>query len=507
MSKRGNIFKLSAMLTIGTLIGAIIALLFAPKSGKETRTQIKNSSLNTVNKLKSARNKTQENLNLIQVSNWGNYPKVKVKFLEFEDIDTLRQHVLNSQNVIARGNGRCYGDSALAPEVISTLRYNKFVSFNKETGVLKCQAGVILSDILAVVVPQGWFLSVVPGTKLISTGGAVASNVHGKSQHNAGNFCDHVLEIELMLGDGAIITCSPQENSDLYWTTCGGMGLTGVIVSVTIQLIPVETAYFKQESIRAKNLDHLMDLFEQSEDWSYSVAWIDCLVRGKSMGRGFIVRGDHATLADLTNPVQVNNPLGYKSDKKLNIPITFPSFVLNSLSMRIFNMLIYFKHPNKVVKSIESYDSFFFPLDFINNWNKLYGKKGFTQYQFILPKENSRAGMQKIIKKISHSKIVSNLGVLKLYKQQNGFLPFAIDGYALALDFPIRDGLFEFLDELDEIVLSYGGRLYLTKDVRMKKDMFMQSYPNVETFIDNVKEINHETKFRSFQSDRVGITL
>ena len=190
----------------------------------------------------------------------------------------------------------------------------------------------------------------------------------------------------------------------------------------------------------------------------------------------------------------------------VNVPLDFPRFVLNNLSMKIFNTLLFMKHPNGVVKSIESINSFFFPLDSINNWNRIYGSRGFTQYQFVLPKDKSREGLAKILQRITESGMLSFLGVLKLYKQQNGSLPFAVDGFSLALDFPIQNGLFEFLDELDQIVLEYGGRLYLTKDVRMNQKMFKESYPDVEEFIDKIQSLNHGSKFRSFQSDRVGIT-
>ncbi len=506
MLKRNNIAKILALLTLGGLVGSILTLLLAPKSGRETRSQIKNSGLGLVNKIKSVRKQSKDKLHLKRISNWGNYPKVAVEFHEFEDIKTLRSILAQSNEVIPRGNGRCYGDSALSSQVVSTLRYNKFLSFDMEQGLIHCQSGVILADVLEVTVPKGWFLPVVPGTKLISIGGAIASNVHGKSQHKAGNFCDHVHEMELMLADGSIVSCSKDENPDLFWTTCGGMGLTGVILSAKLCLVPIESAYFRQEAVKAKNIDHLMDLFEESEEWGYSVAWVDCLARGKSLGRGFIMRGEHATVADLQDLKEQQQPLILKPGPKLNVPLHVPDFILNSLSMRIFNSLIYLKQPNKVIKSIESYNSFFFPLDSISNWNKLYGPRGFTQYQFILPKSHGREGMRKILKKISESKTFSFLGVLKLYKQQTGYLPFAMDGFALALDFPIKNGLFEFLDELDEIVLEYGGRLYLTKDVRMDKKMFMQSYPDVDRFLEHVKQINPETKFRSLQSDRVGIT-
>ena len=494
---------LMLMLLIGGLIGGIIALLFAPQTGKQTRQGIKQNGATLVGRFKPP---PREQSDLTEVSNWGNYPRPQVKVYEFENLDSLREIVTSTNNLIVRGNGRCYGDSALAPHIISSMRYNKFLSFDREQGEIRCQAGVLLSEILDVIVPQGWFLAVTPGTKLITVGGAIASDVHGKSQHKTGNFSDHLLEMDIMLGDGSIVTCSPEQNPDLFWTTTGGMGLTGVILHATLKLIPVETAYFKQDSIKAKNLEHLMDLFEESEAWPYSVAWIDCITGGKQMGRGILMRGDHATPADLPTETQRQAPLRLKPGPKLNVPLHPPGFVLNRLSMKIFNTLYYNKQQADCVSSVVDYNAFFYPLDSILNWNRLYGRRGFTQYQFILPKETSREGMHHILQRIVDRGLVSFLAVLKLYGQQNGFLPFAMEGYALALDFPIVDGLFEFLDELDEIVHHYGGRLYLTKDVRMSRQMFRQSYPNVDQFVEKMQRVNQNNKFRSFQSDRIGIT-
>lgn len=506
MTKRSNIAKLLAMFLLGGAIAAIVTLLLAPRSGKETREQLKDRRSKFIDKLKQLRRRTKDQINLTKISNWGNYPNIAVELHEFENVETLQNLLKDSNNVIARGNGRCYGDSALAPHIISTLRYNKFLSFDKEQGIICCQSGVLLSEILDVIVPEGWFLPVTPGTKLITVGGAIASNVHGKSQHKAGNFADYLVDLRLMLDDGSIVTCSETENADLFWATCGGMGLTGIVLDATLRLMSIETAYVRQESIKAKNLDHLMDLFEQSEGWTYSLAWIDCLAKGDHLGRGYIMRGEHATVAELEKAKQRQNPLNIKLPPKLNVPFNFPNFALNPLTARLFNSVLYHKHPNKVVKTIVTYDSFFYPLDVISNWNRIYGKRGFTQYQLILPKENSRAGLAKILNRIADEGVGSFLGVLKLYRQQRGYLPFSIEGYSLALDFPITNGLFEFLDELDEIVLRHGGRLYLTKDVRMSKRMFMQSYPNVDRFIEQVKDVNNDNKFRSLQSDRVGIT-
>ena len=502
MSKRGELAKLLATLAVGGVAGAAIMSLLVPRSGRETRAQLKEQVVNKLPKKRQA----LAGQNLKRISNWGNYPNVEVEFYEFEDIATLRQILSNLGQAIPRGNGRCYGDSALAPQVISTLRYNKFLSFDNDKGTIHCQAGVLLSEVLDVIVPRGWFLPVTPGTKLITVGGAIGSDVHGKGQHKAGNFSDHVLEMEIMLGDGSIVTCSKTENTDLFWTTCGGMGLTGVVLNAKLRLIPIETAYIRQEMVKARNLDHLMDLFEESEMWPYSLAWIDCLARGDSMGRGVLMRGDHAKGSELVTKRQQQNPLNLKKGRRLNVPLNFPGFAINNLSIKIFNMLYYAKHPNGLSKSIIDYDTFFYPLDGIANWNRIYGQRGFTQYQFILPKTESRAGLHKILKKISDNGQGSFVSVLKLYDKQNSYLPFAMKGFSLALDFPITEGLFSFLDELDQIVLEYRGRLYLTKDVRMNKTMFMQSYPNVDQFIDKINNLNHSSKFRSFQSDRVGLT-
>lgn len=440
------------------------------------------------------------------ISSWGNYPQIAGQLHTFESLTELKSLMQHLPSLIARGNGRSYGDSALAPHMISTLHYNKFLSFDREVGFICCQAGVLLSELLDVIVPQGWFLPVTPGTKLITVGGAIASDVHGKSQHKAGNFSDHLVSLDVMLGDGTIVTCSPNENQELFWTTCGGMGLTGVILQATMRLIPIETAYIRQESIRADNLDQMMDLFEDSESWTYSVAWIDCLTKGSGLGRGFIMRGEHASRADLAGDSRRHHPLEIKSKLKLTVPFNFPEFFLNSWTVKLFNEILYRKHIKRIIKSVVDYDTFFYPLDVIYKWNRIYGQRGFTQYQFILPKENSRAGLKAIMQKIADNNMGSFLTVLKLYRQQNGYLPFAMEGYALALDFPIREGLFDFLAALDELVMQYGGRLYLTKDARMSPAMFQQTYPQVERFIKQVQTINPTLKFRSFQSDRVGIT-
>jgi decaprenylphospho-beta-D-ribofuranose 2-oxidase len=443
---------------------------------------------------------------LSRVGNWGNYPVVLARLHSFEEVEEAQSLLGWLEATIPRGNGRCYGDSALAGDIISTLRHNKFLAFDDKNGRLCCQAGVTLAEVLEVIVPRGWFLPVTPGTKFITVGGAIASDVHGKNQHKDGTFGDHVARMELLLGDGSVASCSRDENPELFRSACGGMGLTGLILNATFRLKPIETAYIREETIRAANLDDLMDLFEASETWTHSMAWIDCLARGRSMGRGILMRGEHARREELETEAQRRRPLTIQSKRQFDVPFNFPDFALNRLTMTAFNLVYYNHHPARPARRLVDYDSFFYPLDAITNWNRIYGKRGFTQYQFILPRATGRSGLATLLRAIADSGAGSFLAVLKLYGPQRGYIPFAMEGYSLALDFPITAGLFDLLDELDKLVLAYGGRLYLTKDARMSREMFLSSYPRAETFIQKVRQFDPHAKFRSFQSDRVGIT-
>ncbi len=440
------------------------------------------------------------------VGNWGRYPLAPARVYSFEAVEEARALLGQLDSAIARGSGRCYGDSALADTIISTLRHNKFLAFDDQTGQIRCQAGVTLAEVLDVIVPRGWFLPVTPGTKFITVGGAIASDVHGKNQHKEGTFCEHVVEMELMLSDGAVVSCSRKNNTGLFWSACGGMGLTGLILNATFRLRPIETAYIRQETIRARNLDELMDLFEVSDNWTHSMAWIDCLAQGRAMGRGILMRGEHARVEELTTKAQRRQPLSIKPKIKINVPFDLPDFALNPFTVRAFNFLYYHRHPDRPVRSIIDYDTFFYPLDAITHWNRIYGPRGFTQYQFILPRAGGRAGLAGLLGAIANSGAGSFLAVLKLYGPQQGYLPFAMEGYSLALDFPITAGLFKLLDELDKLVLAYGGRLYLTKDARMSREVFRAGYPRAEAFIEKVRQFNPGLKFRSRQSDRIGLT-
>jgi len=442
-----------------------------------------------------------------KISDWGNYPVIEAEVSGFDTAEQLRKRLETPGEVIAFGNGRSYGDASLQKRVLLTRRFSKFLSFDESTGKLCCQAGVLLSEILDVFVSRGWFLPVTPGTKLITVGGAIAADVHGKNHHVDGSFGQHVLSMDVMRNDGTVITCSPSENSEFFNVTVGGMGLSGIILNATFRLKRIDTAYISQESIRAANLGEIMDCFEASSDWTYSVAWIDCLAKGDAMGRSIMMRGEHATPDQLINQKHKSAPLDTRRGLKLDIPVSFPNLALNHWTMQAFNFAYYNKCRPGTHRHVIGYNSFFYPLDAVSNWNRIYGKRGFTQYQFVIPKEAGRDGMAKILKRITESGLGSFLAVLKLFGKQESFMSFPMEGYTLALDFPISHKAMDLFKELDAMVADYGGRLYLAKDSRMDAAMFEKTYPNADAFRQSIAMLNEgETKFASLQSKRIGIT-
>lgn len=438
------------------------------------------------------------------IANWGNYPKMESDVKSFSFDEQLAKLVQDTDHFIPRGNGRCYGDASLAEKTISTLNYNRILSFDIATGIFECQSGLTLDKILEVTVPKGWFLPVTPGTKFITVGGAVGSDVHGKNHHVEGSFSNHILEMDVMIGDGSVITCSPLVNSDLFEATCGGMGLTGMITRIKFRLKKIETSYIRQKQIKAANLEELVKLFEEYKDYTYSMAWIDCLTKGDHFGRGILIVGEHAKYEELSAK-QKKHSLQYFGKPKITFPFNLPSWVLNTLTVKAFNFLYYGKNFKKEINNIVPYEPFFYPLDAILHWNRGYGKKGFVQYQFVLPL-SSKQGLIEILKRISDEGLGSFLAVLKVFGKQQSLISFPDEGYTLALDFPVRKGLFKFLDELDQVVLQYGGRLYMSKDARMKPEVLVQGYPKLDQFRSIVRKYNPSGKFSSVQSDRLLLT-
>lgn len=432
----------------------------------------------------------------MKIESWGRYPEVFGRVHRFDNERTLHSIVSGEKALIAYGNGRSYGDSALNDNIVHTRSYDCLLAFDETEGLLHVQAGVLLSEILDVIVPKGWFLKVTPGTKLITVGGAIASDVHGKNHHVEGCFSECVESFRIMLANGEVITCSREKTPELWRATCGGMGLTGIILEATLSLKKINSQYIEQTTIKTKNLRETFEAFESYAHMPYSVAWIDCLAADSERGRSLLMAGDFKDDGDLD----------YHHKTQKSIPFNFPGFALNNWSVKAFNRLYYGKIKEPVSRQVVDIDTFFYPLDAIGHWNRIYGKQGFTQYQFILPKETSYEGLDEILTAIAESGKGSFLAVLKLYGKENeNYLSFPMEGYSLALDFKIEKGLFKLLDRLDAIVVKYGGRIYLTKDVRVSKEVFEQGYPQIEMFRKYRKEQGMDRKFQSFQSKRVGI--
>lgn len=432
----------------------------------------------------------------MSLMSWGMYPKIKSVVFKFDKKQALKQILDEHDDLIPYGNGRSYGDSALSSNIINVKPKDYFIDFNEKNGLLHVQAGVLLSEILECLVPRGWFLKVTPGTKFITVGGAVASDIHGKNHHVEGCFSECVKEFEIMLAGGEVVTCSKETTPELFKATCGGQGLTGVILDAKIYLKKINSQYLDQTTIKTKHLKETFAAFEEYKDSPYSVAWIDCLAKSDKIGKCLLMVGDFRD----------DGKLDYKVREQKSIPFNFPLFALNNWSVRVFNWLYYGKVKENVSKQIVDIDSFFYPLDAVGHWNRIYGKNGFTQYQFILPKETSYKGLEEILSAISKSGKGSFLAVLKLYgKANDNYLSFPMKGYSLALDFKIEKGLFDLLDKLDEIVVKYKGRIYLAKDVRVSKKTFEKGYPQIEAFRQYRKENKMDTKFQSHQSKRIGI--
>lgn len=410
---------------------------------------------------------------------WGRYPRVQQQVhhaLTWRN-DELRVRKLDG-SVLPYGLGRSYGDVCLNDSnyIVPTRNLNRFISFDTDHGLLKCEAGVSLEEILRLIVPRGWFLSVTPGTKYVTVGGAIANDVHGKNHHLAGTFGRHVTQFELVRSDGSRTICSPSRNEKLFAATIGGMGLTGIITWAEIELTPIKSRLIQQTATKFGGLDEFFELSAQSEkECEYTVAWIDCLKSGRKLGRGIFYAGNHAEVGELRASKAGGGP---------PVPIDFPGFALNSLSVRAFNWLYYHKQLSGVVKNAVDYEPFFYPLDAVQDWNRIYGKRGFFQYQSVVPVDDGRP-IRDMLQTIAESGQGSFLAVLKVMGdvKSPGMISFPKPGVTLALDFPNKGDRTERLfDRLDGIVRESSGRLYSAKDACMKSSDFKRYYPNWEAF-------------------------
>jgi FAD/FMN-containing dehydrogenase len=385
----------------------------------------------------------------------------------------------SSQTFLPYGNGRSYGDSCLnkGGVAIKTQALDRFIAFDPSTGVLSCEAGVLLCEILRLVVPQGWFLTVTPGTRFVTVGGAIANDVHGKNHHVVGTFGCHVRQFELMRSDGQRLNCSPTNNADYYAATIGGLGLTGLVTFAELQLRRIGNPWLDVETIRYESLNEFFDLCDASDlDYEYTVSWVDCSGQGKRLGRGLFMRGNHAPRGAA---------FGKYSPRTRAFPFTPPISMVNSLTLATFNSVYYHKQLAKQVRQVQHYEPFFYPLDGLLEWNRMYGFNGFYQYQCVIPKKYGNGAIAELLKAIAKSGMGSFLAVLKVCGdlESPGMLSFPMPGVSLALDFPNRDKpLHHLFMQLDTIVNAAYGRLYPAKDARMPGSLFRAGYSRWQEF-------------------------
>ncbi len=436
----------------------------------------------------------------MKVANWGKFPVVDVNVVSLSaDHDAARQLLHSAGSMIARGMGRCYGDSALADTIVSTRPLNRILAFDERSGIVSCESGVTYAELLGAFAQDGWFPPVTPGTKHVTIGGAIASDVHGKNHHRDGCVSTAVLDFDLLLPSGDVVTCSRSSSPELFWATVGGMGLTGVILAARMRMLRVPSPYIAQRAIRCESLPELFAAFTAHSASTYSVAWIDTILSRRNRGRSVLLLGEHDA-----NPV---NPMERGVGRALaRVPFNLPSRSLNRLTISAFNWAFYHRHPaGESFKSLH-YEPYFYPLDILTDWNRIYGKAGFTQYQFVVPTEAATYVMPEVLSTCHDAGFSSFLSVLKAFgRAGEGLLSFPTEGFTLTLDLPIRGTLFRLLDRLDAIIVDAGGRVYLTKDVRLARETFDRMYQRADEFRQLRAEIDPSRKFQSLQSRRLGL--
>ena len=430
------------------------------------------------------------------LSGWGNNINVNSNIYlprNNADISNFYKKGLLS-NCITRGLGRSYGDSSLDHNVISLKNYEKFFKFDDKLGTLECSSNYSLSEILGLIIKKGWFLNVTPGSKFVTIGGAIASDVHGKNHHLDGSFCDYVFSFKIVTSEGILYNCSKEENLELFYASCGGMGLTGIIVSSKIKLLKIKSKLIDTETIKTKNLDETIKSFRKFSENKYLVAWVDALAKNEHMGRSVIFIGNHSNEGDLS----------FLEKKKFSIPKIFPGFLLSKFIIKLFNKLYYFFHKNNN-KSKQTIDSFFYPLDNINSWNNLYGKAGFIQIQILITEKNFEEIIRKTLKFFQDKGQFSFLTTLKEMGISNkNYLSFPSKGFTLTLDLKMNKDLKNIYEEFELMIAQYKTKVYLTKDSFMSKKYFEDTYKELNKFKEIKSKYDPLNVIKSFQSKRLG---
>lgn len=409
---------------------------------------------------------------------WGRYPPaVHTRAVPIRWRTDPMPAAAPHERLLPFGWGRSYGDSCLnhGEVLLDVAGLDRFIAFDESQGLLRCEAGVTLADILTVVTPRGWFLPVVPGTKWVTVGGAIANDIHGKNHHRAGTFGAHVTRFELLRSSGERFHCSPDSNAELFRATIGGLGLTGLVLWAEIRLVRPAGMGISVEHVRYPRFDAFFELAAQDAEHEHTVAWVDCLARGRRLGRGVYMRGDH-----VPGPAGAGAP----GPPRFAVPFDAPAWLLNRVTLGAFNAAYHRRHPRGGRPITVHYDGFFFPLDAVGSWNRLYGKRGFLQYQCVVPDDRVEA-LRAILDRVCHSGEVAGLAVLKRFGSvpSPGLLSFPRPGLTLAVDLAFRGrSTLDLLEALDALVRAAGGAVYPAKDARMSGESFRAFYPAWEAF-------------------------
>jgi len=421
------------------------------------------------------------------LNGWGGTSPTVAQRVSPANLDALREALTgtDSRGVIVRGLGRSYGDPAqnAGGTVLDLTDWDDILDVDTRAPSVRVQAGISIDRLLRALLPLGLWLPVVPGTRQVTVGGAIAADVHGKNHHVDGSFGNHVSQFDIMLASGDVVSATPSgENTDLFWATVGGMGLTGVVLEVTIELKEVETSYFIVDTERTRNLAELLETLENGDDdYTYSVAWFDTATTGESLGRAVITRGNTAIREEL-DPDSRSRALEFVAPQRGRVPTELPLGLVNRFTARAFNALWYAKSPRHRVGEVQNITQFFHPLDIVGDWNRVYGPRGFCQYQFVLP-FGEEAAFTVAVQALAQSRHISSLNVLKRFGPGNASLmSFPIPGWTLAVDLPVRSGLDTLLRHLDQLVLAAGGRIYLAKDSRATSRTIAGMYPRLNEF-------------------------
>ena len=439
----------------------------------------------------------------IATSGWGLYPLVAASVQRARCLSDLGRAAATP--TLPQGNCRSYGDACLYERVVSTLPLKHLLDFDPQRGILRAQAGITFAEIIRFALPRGFFPPVTPGTKFPTLGGCIAADVHGKNHHAEGSIAAFVESLDMVLADGSLVRCSRSQCADLFWATLGGMGLTGFIYAATLRLKKVPSAYIRQRSIKTANWAETCRVCTETQhQYTYSVAWIDGLQAGRQLGRGRVLLGEHASAQDLKG----KPPFPIHGEGRWAVPFFLPGGVLNSKSLKIFNALYYHRQVRRATDALIHYDPYFYPLDAVRDWNRLYGRRGFLQYQIAVPYADGAEVIADLLGRIARQGVASPLAVLKTFgPPSEGLLSFPIAGYTLALDIPLRDcGTIPFLRGLNKIIVEAQGRVYLAKDAILEREDFAAMYPQLGQFKAIKRKYDPEHRFRSCLSDRLGIT-